>query len=465
MLTEFGIGNYQAFKTLQRVPLKPITLVFGPNSAGKSALLRSLLVARHAMLNGMLSKNAEAHERHPGEFKNILRGGEHGTGSLLFEFTIGDKHSNQKLSFEWKEPLQPTEGAGADAVCQCLKQIEYHGPQRPVPDKITLDDKGKHGFNSWWNLASSPRLLKRFNDWLQSEAFANKYRLVFDRYYPQSSLERLEARLNRENSVQDLVEYGFMGKLDGDADFRRKLAEEEAEPFADAFLSSEDFADEQSRIQAAVEQLEGGVLEDEAFRLGPRYYEDLESEDIEGFFVGALNRAFREVSGEVNRVHSDLSLSRHFTQADVFFEDSKSKARVPTSNIGFGISQMLPLAVSAFATKDRLIVIEQPELHVHPALQCELGDIFICSAMEQGNRYLIETHSEHLILRIMRRMRETFENKLPEGMPRLTPDDVSILYVEPGEDGSIVREMPLNERGELVKGWPGGFFEEALNEM
>jgi predicted ATPase len=230
-------------------------------------------------------------------------------------------------------------------------------------------------------------------------------------------------------------------------------------------LSSEDFADEQSRIQAAVEQLEGGVLEDEAFRLGPRYYEDLEFEDIEGFFVGALNRAFREVSGEVNRVHSDLSLSQHFTQADVFFEDSKSKARVPTSNIGFGISQMLPLAVSAFATKDRLIVIEQPELHVHPALQCELGDIFICSAMEQGNRYLIETHSEHLILRIMRRMRETFENKLPEGMPRLTPDDVSILYVEPGEDGSIVREMPLNERGELVKGWPGGFFEEALNEM
>jgi predicted ATPase len=120
---------------------------------------------------------------------------------------------------------------------------------------------------------------------------------------------------------------------------------------------------------------------------------------------------------------------------------------------------------SAFGSENRLIAIEQPELHVHPALQTELADLFIQSAKERGNRFLIETHSEHLILRVMKRIRQTFEGKLPEGKPPITPDDVCILYVEPGEDGSIVREMPLNERGELIKGWPGGFFEEALNEM
>lgn len=65
----------------------------------------------------------------------------------------------------------------------------------------------------------------------------------------------------------------------------------------------------------------------------------------------------------------------------------------------------------------------------------------------------------------MRRMRETVDGNLPDGLPPITSDDVCILYVEPGENGSIVREMPLNERGELIKGWPGGFFEEALNEM
>jgi hypothetical protein len=45
------------------------------------------------------------------------------------------------------------------------------------------------------------------------------------------------------------------------------------------------------------------------------------------------------------------------------------------------------------------------------------------------------------------------------------PEDVCVLYVEPGSSGSVVREMPLNERGELVKAWPGGFFEEGLREV
>ena len=99
-------------------------------------------------------------------------------------------------------------------------------------------------------------------------------------------------------------------------------------------------------------------------------------------------------------------------------------------------------------------------------MQAELGDVFIESALgENKNTFILETHSEHLILRIMRRMRETFEGTLPEGQHSLSPKDVSILYVEPDGDKSIIREMPLNERGELVKSWPGGFFEEGLREV
>jgi hypothetical protein len=62
-------------------------------------------------------------------------------------------------------------------------------------------------------------------------------------------------------------------------------------------------------------------------------------------------------------------------------------------------------------------------------------------------------------------MRETSRAELPEGSPRVTPDDVAVLFVEPSGTGSIVREMPLNERGELIKAWPGGFFEEGLREV
>ncbi len=149
----------------------------------------------------------------------------------------------------------------------------------------------------------------------------------------------------------------------------------------------------------------------------------------------------------------------------VFLQDSITNKIVSCRDIGVGISQLIPVLVQAMDSQDEIIVMEQPELHLHPRLQAELGDVFIKSALERGNTFVMETHSEHLILRIMRRMRETFEGHLPDGSPPVTPNDVCILYVEQDERGSIVREMPLNERGELIKGWPGGFFEEALNEM
>jgi hypothetical protein len=62
-------------------------------------------------------------------------------------------------------------------------------------------------------------------------------------------------------------------------------------------------------------------------------------------------------------------------------------------------------------------------------------------------------------------MRETQSKSLRKGQIPVTPNDVSVLYVEPDGPRSLIREMPLTERGELIKSWPGGFFEEALQEV
>ena len=138
---------------------------------------------------------------------------------------------------------------------------------------------------------------------------------------------------------------------------------------------------------------------------------------------------------------------------------------VRTSDIGVGISQILPVVVAALdRARPGLTAIEQPELHVHPKMQVELGDLF-AQGIDQGGIFLIETHSEHLLLRLMRRMRQTSEGTLPDGAPSLLPEDVSVLFVEPDGDQTLVRQMPLNERGELVKAWPGGFFEEDMREI
>ena len=151
---------------------------------------------------------------------------------------------------------------------------------------------------------------------------------------------------------------------------------------------------------------------------------------------------------------------------DLILVDKRSGTAVSHRDVGIGVSQVLPVLVSAYASSGKLIAIEQPEIHLHPALQAELGDVFLESALGAGgNTLVIESHSEHLLLRIMRRMRETSAGDLPDGIPEVRPEDVMVLFVEPDGEQSLIREMPLNERGELVKAWPGGFFEESLREI
>ena len=151
--------------------------------------------------------------------------------------------------------------------------------------------------------------------------------------------------------------------------------------------------------------------------------------------------------------------------SEVQIVETRTGLRVRTSDIGVGISQLLPVVVAVLdPDRPEITAIEQPELHLHPRLQVELGDLFAERAA-RGGVLLIETHSEHLLLRIMKRMRQTSDGTLPEGAPAVRPEDVNVLFVEQYDEQTLIREMPLNERGELVDAWPGGFFEEDLREI
>lgn len=139
---------------------------------------------------------------------------------------------------------------------------------------------------------------------------------------------------------------------------------------------------------------------------------------------------------------------------------------VQPHDVGIGISQLLPVVMLAVSSYKELIAIEQPELHLHPALQAELGDLFIESALGKcGNTVILETHSEHLILRLLRRIRETHEDKLPPGAPALRPDQVSVIYVDRTEQGVQVLPMRIDTTGEFIDRWPKGFFEEREDEL
>ncbi|MDF1666225.1 MAG: DUF3696 domain-containing protein [Planctomycetota bacterium] len=150
----------------------------------------------------------------------------------------------------------------------------------------------------------------------------------------------------------------------------------------------------------------------------------------------------------------------------ILIDKKRGNTRVSHRDVGIGISQVLPVLVHAFGAKNSLVAIEQPEIHIHPALQAELGDVFIESALgEQNNTFLIETHSEHLVLRLLRRIRECSEGSSPDGLPQIRPEDVSIIYVNPDENGAQVIEIPIDEDGEFTRRWPHGFFVERREEL
>jgi len=145
--------------------------------------------------------------------------------------------------------------------------------------------------------------------------------------------------------------------------------------------------------------------------------------------------------------------------------DTKTGMHVQPRDVGIGISQVLPVVVAALEPSASLVAIEQPELHIHPAVQVGLGDLLIKGAKEKGISFLIETHSEHLILRLLRRIRETAEGELPPGAITLKPDDVCVVYVQPGEGGVKLVPLPIDETGEFTTRWPKGFFDERAEEL
>lgn len=140
--------------------------------------------------------------------------------------------------------------------------------------------------------------------------------------------------------------------------------------------------------------------------------------------------------------------------------DQATSVNVSLVDVGFGVSQVLPIIVQSLLSRDSTVAIEQPEIHLHPALQAELAELFADSIKEPiNNRFIIETHSEHLILR--------FQKLIRRGL--LSPDQLSVLYVSrpkgPEDEGATVSRIRLGHDGDFIDEWPGGFFEEGFREM
>ncbi|EFK10318.1 conserved hypothetical protein [delta proteobacterium NaphS2] len=152
-------------------------------------------------------------------------------------------------------------------------------------------------------------------------------------------------------------------------------------------------------------------------------------------------------------------------QRRLLIRDETRDIELSPHDIGVGISQVLPIVVAALYQKCGVLSIEQPELHIHPAFQVALGDLFIEQIRQRPDlTFMLETHSEHLMLRFLRRVRETGENKATENLT-LVPEDLSINFIETDKNGIACIPIRVDEDGDFVDRWPKGFFNERVKEL
>lgn len=133
------------------------------------------------------------------------------------------------------------------------------------------------------------------------------------------------------------------------------------------------------------------------------------------------------------------------------------KSKISLPSVGVGVSQLLPvLVLCLLAEPGSVILLEQPELHLHPALQQKLADFFIAVA-KSGRQLIVETHSEYFISRLRRRVVEDADDELLELVKIVSAER------DPETGETQYRDLDLTPYGE-IEDWPKGFFDQAAED-
>ena len=169
-----------------------------------------------------------------------------------------------------------------------------------------------------------------------------------------------------------------------------------------------------------------------------------------------LNQMLDQLEIPYEFEQNPLSKLRNPLEQKWTLKDVRSGAPVALDQVGYGVSQLLPVIDVCVHARKQIICVEEPELHLHPRLQARLGNLFATAVVRGGNQLIVETHSESILLRIRRLIRGG----------QLHPEDVAVIYVDnTDEDGASIRRLRLGAQGELLDPWPTGFFDDGLADI
>ena len=141
---------------------------------------------------------------------------------------------------------------------------------------------------------------------------------------------------------------------------------------------------------------------------------------------------------------------------EIIFAPKNSKIKISSMHVGLGYPLILPFIVQCIIAKNKIILIEEPEVHLHPKIEADLADLIVESSLLRNNQFIIETHSEDFLLRILKSIRQE----------KIKPEHVSVNYITPNDKtGSKINKITINKYGQYTTPWKDDLFADRIKEL
>lgn len=463
MIANYSISNFKVFSESNKLKFAPITLIYGPNSSGKSSIIQSLLVLKKSLLNGQVNTPLKSNNEYfqLGSYTSVVNNHdktkdinfEINTENSSFKFVYGlIENNNIKSSFLKNVNLKDNKKREYNFECKIDdKNFGFDRFQLKLGENYDeyIIDSFKDTINPFdflqkqFNSLDARKIKRIFKD-IQNETVKKRESKVI----PIEILKRIN--LSKSPVLGDFSDIEQI--------FKRVMVD----------IIEKDLSDKEQKLKYILNNISYiGPLRPHPQRVYSldSLYTDTVGQKGENFLSFLAKDS--EYKNSVNKVLKDFGIKYDIdiTRTDneiigdtlsLILVDRNTNLKTTLVDVGFGIGQVLPILIEGLVKKHSTICIEQPEIHLHPKLQADLANFFAKDVLsDKSNQWIIETHSESLLLRFQRLIK----------YKELNPEHISIIYVNPTADGAEVIHIPLDEDGDFTVAWPNGFFDERLDEM
>ncbi|PWQ93652.1 DUF3696 domain-containing protein [Leucothrix arctica] len=435
MISKISLSNFKAFQEMNDLEIRDLTVIVGRNSCGKSSLMQSLLLLKQTL--DSTSENPLCLEGKYLKFSNLK------------ELSYGLPAVNAaKIGYDIF--LDNTAASGNVKISyRNIKKDDLYTPQ--LSEFTTYLKKDGKTTSTPFLPMSKPKIkatYKKYSHFFgkESEVSLSESEVIFDKFMPESL--NLVYKINKPNSdekIRTLPLPILMASDDGSNHLILQLSQD---------LKNIRYL---SPIRAAPK------------RAYVHYSQDVSLLNEDGSNSAHILWAKREHKVQwkkktyklieaVNKCIKTIGLSQVISPdkvSDIVYKvgisESNSGSDVSLADVGFGYSQVLPIVLLGLLnSKENLMLIEQPEIHLHPSSAGNLADLFL-GFVDDGKRFIIETHSQEFINKLRLRVIQNPELK----------SKINIVFVEQNEgESSTIKQFEIDEKG-MFPEWPSGFIDES----